>query len=116
MVVNAGYPHDALPCESERIDLTTHIGTQFPSPKLQLSSVLTSQYSEKLLKELATLISQRGVVFFKDQDISPPEMKQLAHRLGLSVGKPETSTVHRHPISESTSEFGDEVSVISSKM
>jgi hypothetical protein len=101
---------------SERVHLTPHIGTQFPSPHVQLSAILASPNSEKLLNELANLISERGVVFFKAQDISPPQMKQLAHKLGLAVGKPDTSTVHRHPISETTAEFGDEVSVISSKM
>jgi len=114
MVVTPLAGADTLP--SERIDLTPHIGTQFPSPNVQLSAILASPNSEKLLKELATLISERGVVFFKDQDITPPQMKQLAHKLGLSVGKPVTSTVHRHPISESNAEYGDEVSIISSKM
>jgi alpha-ketoglutarate-dependent taurine dioxygenase len=114
MVVTPLAGSDTLP--SEKVDLTPHIGTLFPSPNVQLSAILASSNSDKLLKELASLISERGVVFFKAQDITPPQMKQLAHRLGLAVGKPETSTIHRHPISESTAEFGDEVSVITNKM
>jgi hypothetical protein len=114
MVVTPLAGSESLPLD--RIDLTPHIGTQFPSPDVQLSAVLASPNSEKLLNELASLISERGVVFFKAQDISPLQMKELAHKLGLAVGKPDTSTIHRHPISESTVEFGDEVSVISSKM
>jgi len=110
----AGSDVDALP--SERTDLTPHIGTLFPFPNVQVSSVLASPNSDKLLNELARLISERGVVFFKDQDIDPPQMKQLAHRLGLAVGKPETSTIHRHPISENTAENGDDLSIISNKM
>ena len=114
MVVAPLVDSESLP--TDRVQLTSHIGTLFPSPNIQLSAVLTSSNSDKLLNELATLIAQRGVVFFKAQDITPPQMKQLAHRLGLVTGKPGTSTVHRHPISETTAEFGDEVSVISSKM
>src|ERR1700755_1030457 len=98
MVVSPFAGLDTLP--SEREDLTPHIGTQFTSPDVQLSAILASPNSDKLLKELATLISERGVVFFKAQDITPLQMKDLAHRLGTAVGKPETSTVHRHPISE----------------
>jgi len=105
---------ESLP--SERIDLTPHIGTQFPSPNVQLSAILASPNSDKLLNELAHLIAERGVVFFKAQDITPPHMKQLANKLGVAVGKPETSTAHRHPVAESSAEFGDEITVISSKM
>lgn len=113
MVVAPLAGSDTLPSEKE--DLTPHIGTQFTSPNVQLSSILASPHSEKLLKELATLVSERGVIFFKAQDITPAQMKQLAHKLGEAVGKPESSSIHRHPISESTSELGDEVSIISSK-
>lgn len=112
MVVQPPTLSDTLP--SYRTNLTPHIGTSLPN--VQLSELLSSPHSEKLLNELAKLISERGVVFFKAQDITPPQMKDLAHKLGLSVGKPETSTIHRHPISESTAEFGDEVSVIDNRM
>jgi len=114
MVVTPLAGSDTLP--TEKIDLTPHIGTLFPSPNVQVSDILASPNSEKLLNELARLISERGVVFFKSQDINPSQMKQLAHRLGLAVGKPDSSSIHRHPISESTSELGDDLSIISNKM
>lgn len=96
-------------------DQTLHIGTCFPDKSVQLSSFLTSRNSDELLKDLASLTSHRGVVFFTDQDINIHQQKQLASRMGQLSGKPATSTLHKHPISESTSEFGADVSVISSE-
>ncbi|KAH7921681.1 taurine catabolism dioxygenase [Leucogyrophana mollusca] len=91
-------------------DLTTHIGTRFP-PSVQLSALLASPDK---LASLATLVSHRGVVFFAAQDIQIAQQLELAQRLGEAAGKPETSKLHRHPISESIGELGAEVSVISS--
>lgn len=39
------------------------------------------------------LISQRGVVFFRSQNITVPDQKALARKLGELSGKPETSKV-----------------------
>ena len=38
-------------------------------------------------------MSQRGVVFFRNQDLSIDEQKVLGQRLGELTGKPETSKV-----------------------
>ncbi|KAK7047780.1 hypothetical protein VNI00_006108 [Paramarasmius palmivorus] len=93
-------------------DSTTHIGTIFP--KAQLSELLKKANSDALLKDLAQLVSQRGVVFFRNQDIAIDQQIELGERLGKLSGKPATSTLHKHPISEDTPELGAEVSVISS--
>lgn len=95
-------------------DLTTHIGTQFPDEDVQLSHLLVDRDGDQLIKELASLVSSRGVVFFKNQDIGIQQQKELATRLGELSGKPKTSTLHRHPVSEDTPELGADVSVISS--
>ncbi|KAG9217857.1 hypothetical protein CCMSSC00406_0005227 [Pleurotus cornucopiae] len=95
-------------------DLTTHIGTQFPDEDVQLSHLLVDPDGDQLIKELASLVSFRGVVFFKNQDIGIQQQKELATRLGELSGKPKTSTLHRHPVSEDTRELGADVSVISS--
>jgi len=99
----------------ESYDETPQIGTRFPDKSVQLSQLLTSPDSDELIKDLATLVSHRGVVFFKDQDIKIEQQKELATRLGELSGKPATSTLHRHPISEETPELGGDVSVISSE-
>jgi alpha-ketoglutarate-dependent taurine dioxygenase len=71
-----------------------------------------------LIPNLAT-VSQRGVVFFRSQDNLTDELqKELVDRLGKLSGKPETSGLHIHPISNAAREHGgkdDEISVISSE-
>ncbi|KAH7908154.1 hypothetical protein BJ138DRAFT_1158368 [Hygrophoropsis aurantiaca] len=113
----------SLLAEHASTDLTPHIGTLFPA-SFQLSSLASSDASSDFadltpadrafLTELATLISQRGVVFFPAQDLKIAQQLRLAHLLGQAGGKPADSTLHRHPVSESMSELGGEVSVISS--
>lgn len=39
------------------------------------------------------VVSQRGVVFFRDQDINIDDQKVLGQKLGELTGKPETSKV-----------------------
>ncbi|ESK83005.1 family taurine [Moniliophthora roreri MCA 2997] len=96
----------------ESYDNTPHIGTSFPA--VQLSELLKHPDSDVLLKDLAHLVSYRGVVFFRDQDITIDKQLELGERLGRLSGKPATSTLHKHPISEDTPELSAEVSVISS--
>src|ERR1700761_2868158 len=59
----------------EVIHLTRHIGTEIVG--LQLKD-LTDQQKD----ELALLIAERSVVFFRDQDISPQEQKKLGEWYG----------------------------------
>lgn len=95
-------------------DETLHCGTSFTDPQIQVSQWLKAPNSDELLKDLATLVAHRGVVFFKNQDLTIEDQKVLGQRLGELSGKPATSKLHRHPISETTSELGAEISVISS--
>jgi hypothetical protein len=99
----------------ESNDETPHIGTRFPHPDTQLSAFLTAPDSDELIKDLATLVAHRGVVFFSNQDLTLDQQKELGTRLGELGGKPKGSTLHKHPISEETSELGAETSVISSQ-
>ncbi|TFK51217.1 taurine catabolism dioxygenase [Heliocybe sulcata] len=96
------------------VEETPHIGTRFPDKSVQLSKFLTAENSDELLRDLAKLVSHRGVVFFTDQDLTMEEQKELGQRLGELAGKPETSTLHVHPISEDSPEIGKDVSVIDS--
>ena len=57
------------------IDLTTHIGTEVVG--LQLKN-LTDQQKD----ELGLLIAERSVVFFRDQDITPQQQKELGEWYG----------------------------------
>jgi alpha-ketoglutarate-dependent taurine dioxygenase len=109
------------------------IGEEFA--KLQISEILEdddkvrdlailgiSQYSDKGSIVLTHSVSQRGVVFFRDQDLTIEAQKVLGQKLGELTGKPETSKLHRHALSNSkrgiavdeNGKLDDEVSVISS--
>lgn len=57
-------------------DLTTHIGTEIEG--LQLKD-LTDQQKD----ELALLIAERSVVFFRNQDLSPKQQLELGKYYGL---------------------------------
>lgn len=69
------------------------------------------------------VVSQRGVLFFRNQDLRIEDQKLLGQRLGELTGKPSSSKLHRHALSNSkrgiavdeNGKLDDEVSVISSE-
>lgn len=72
-------------------DLTAHIGTEIEG--LQLKDLTPEQRDE-----LALLIAERSVVFFRDQDISPQQQKELGDWYGeveVHVRDPTCSPVAR---------------------
>ncbi|KAG8717840.1 hypothetical protein FRC08_006524 [Ceratobasidium sp. 394] len=97
-----------------KVDLTPTIGTEF-GRDVQLSQLLKAENSDTLIRDLAVLISERGVAFFRNQDLTIEEQKQLGTRLGELSGKPASSKLHVHPLTETTAELGDQISVISSE-
>lgn len=56
-------------------DLTTHIGTEVEG--LQLKDLTPEQRDE-----LALLVAERSVVFFRNQDITPQQQKELGEWFG----------------------------------
>ncbi|KAI1263963.1 TfdA family taurine catabolism dioxygenase TauD [Xylariaceae sp. FL1019] len=92
-------------------DLTPAIGREFCG--LQIRDLL--QWEDERVKDLAVTVSQRGVVFLRDQDVTPTEMKDFITRLSKVAGCPTSSDLHIHPLTEEGSELGDQVSVISSE-
>ncbi len=72
----------------ESFDVTKVIGREFP--KLQLSEILND---DAKIRDLAVVVSQRGVVFFRNQDINIEDQKTLGQKLGVLTGKPQTSKV-----------------------
>lgn len=92
-------------------DVTPVIGREITG--LQIRQLNKS--SDAHIRDLAALISQRGVVFLKNQDVTPEEMKQFMLRLTDIAGCPSSSSLHVHPLTEEGSELGDQISVISSE-
>jgi len=96
----------------EQIDVTPTIGREIPT--LQIKKLLTSPDSDTLIRDLAITVSERGVVFLRNQDVSTQELLTLGKKLSKLTGSPESSGLHIHPITEANSELGDQISVISS--
>ncbi|PWN20870.1 taurine catabolism dioxygenase [Microstroma glucosiphilum] len=80
----------------ESFEVTPVIGREYP--KVQIRDLLESPQADELLKELAIIISRRGVVFFRSQDLTPQEQKAFTDKLGRLAGKPASSGLHIHPI------------------
>ncbi|KAG4442966.1 hypothetical protein IFR05_001579 [Cadophora sp. M221] len=101
----------------ESFDVTPTIGREFVG--VNLAKWLRAPNSDELIRDLAITISRRGVVFFRKQDDITNELqKELVQRLGELSGKPSTSKLHIHPVSNSGRDLGgkdDEISVISSE-
>ena len=74
-----------LSAAKEVIHLTRHIGTEIVG--LQLKDL-----TDKQKDELGLLIAERSVVFFRDQDISPQQQKELGEWFG------EIEIHVRHPL------------------
>ncbi|TRX88014.1 hypothetical protein FHL15_011069 [Xylaria flabelliformis] len=75
-----------LSAASKVTDLTTHIGTEIEG--LQLKD-LTDQQKD----ELALLIAERSVVFFRNQDISPQQQLELGKYYGVPEVHPQVPQV-----------------------
>jgi hypothetical protein len=65
----------ALYSVAKRVDLTESIGTV-------LENVQLSQLTPQQLDELALLVTERGVVFFRDQDLTTDQQVNLFQHYG----------------------------------
>jgi alpha-ketoglutarate-dependent taurine dioxygenase len=98
----------------EKFDVTRVVGTEFKQG-IQLAGLLKAPNSDDLIRDLAILVAQRGVVFLRAQEITLQEQKDLTQKLGALSGKPDSSGLHTHPLTREFSELGDEVTVISTE-
>ncbi|KFZ23896.1 hypothetical protein V502_01624 [Pseudogymnoascus sp. VKM F-4520 (FW-2644)] len=111
----------ALP--PDYFDVTSIIGREYPT--LQLSELMSSPRRDEYIRDLAITVSERGVVFFRNQkDLTVSMQKEFIDLLGRLSGKPATSGIHIHPLLEGKRDVGindagdvdDHISVISSKL
>lgn len=91
---------------------TPAVGTEFEKGQLDLAELLErpegDAEADELLRELAVMISYRGVVFVRHQpNLTPALMSRLATKLGELSGKPTSSKLHIHPLSKEFSELGE---------
>ncbi|KAJ3045225.1 hypothetical protein HDV00_011096 [Rhizophlyctis rosea] len=88
----------------EHFDVTPQIGREYPS--VQIKDILDN---DDLVRDLAITIAERGVVFFRKQDLTLAQQKRLIHRLGQLTGRPAESSLHIHPIANADREDGVKV-------
>ncbi|KAJ3093308.1 hypothetical protein HK100_006696 [Physocladia obscura] len=116
------YSLDAL---YKNVKIQPHIGSEFEKgsliirdkfyPRIQIRDILKAENADELIFDFAVLVSERNVVFLRDQDVTFEEQKNFVDRLGRAAGKPATSKLHTHPLTERFSELGDEALIITSK-
>lgn len=96
-------------------DLTPVIGREFEN--LQLADLLNAPNRDELIRDLAVTISRRGVCFFRRQDVSPGQMRELTQAISSLAGCPLSSagSLHTHPLAKDHPELGGHVGVISSE-
>ncbi|PCH38832.1 taurine catabolism dioxygenase [Wolfiporia cocos MD-104 SS10] len=97
----------------EHIDLTPVIGREYPN--VQLTDLLKAENADELIRELAIIVSQRNVVFFRNQDIDIEQQKLLGNKLGILSGRPQSSGLHIHPKDPPSQAPDPEIHVITSK-
>lgn len=100
-------------------DSTPLLGREYSSD-VQIRELLQDPAA---LRDLAITISQRGVVFFRNQDLTLDEQKRFVDTLGQLGNKPKTSGIHIHPIApaggvidKETGLIDPEVSFIASRI
>ncbi|WVW83533.1 hypothetical protein I302_105554 [Kwoniella bestiolae CBS 10118] len=96
-------------------EVTPSIGREF-GRDLQLSQLLKAPNSDDLIRDLAVLISRRGVCFFRAQDVNQEEMMQLQKKISVLAGQPKQSNMCIHPVSENVGEMGAKTQLISAEM
>ncbi|WFC96501.1 hypothetical protein MBRA1_003162 [Malassezia brasiliensis] len=88
-------------------ELTPALGRVYP--EIQLRDVLRHEKADEILRDIAIIISRRGVVFFKNQDLTAEEQKYITNRLGHLTGKPPSSGLHVHPVFNAEREGEEQV-------
>ncbi|EED82686.1 predicted protein [Postia placenta Mad-698-R] len=98
----------------EFAELTPVIGREYSN--VQLTDLLKAENADELIRELAIIVSQRNVVFFRNQDIDLEQQKVLGTKLGVLSGRPKESGLHIHPTvaTQEKDEFGPDTQVITS--
>ncbi|KAJ3197028.1 hypothetical protein HK101_006491 [Irineochytrium annulatum] len=85
------------------VDTTPHVGTELHR-SIQLKDLLAASNSDELLRALAVLVSERCVVFLRDQDLTHEQQKEVVNRIASLAGRPNGNGLHVHPIHDGAGE------------
>ena len=82
----------------EYFEVTPIIGREYT--KVKIRDVLHAENAEQQIRDLAIIISERGVCFFRapQDDLSVEEQKRFTDLLGKLSGRPKENGLHVHPI------------------
>ncbi len=79
-------------------EVTPIIGREYTKAKIR--DMLHAENAEQQIRDLAVVINQRGVCFFRapQDDLSVDEQKRFTDLLGKLSGRPDENGLHVHPI------------------
>ncbi|KAE8339487.1 hypothetical protein BDV24DRAFT_175998 [Aspergillus arachidicola] len=102
------------------IMVTPVIGNEFAKGTCNIvDDILHASNAEQRIRDLAIMVAERGVVFFRAQDnLTNDLQKELILRMGELTGRPSTHGLHIHPVTNDAREFGDpdpQISTINSE-
>ncbi|KAF4630919.1 hypothetical protein G7Y89_g7217 [Cudoniella acicularis] len=82
----------------EYVDVTPIIGREYTKAKIR--DILYAENAEEQLRDLAVIISERGVVFFRENqlDLSVDELKRFTDLVAKLSGRPKENGLHVHPL------------------
>ncbi|KAK0124845.1 hypothetical protein ONS96_008724 [Cadophora gregata f. sp. sojae] len=82
----------------EFVEVTPIIGREYT--KARIKDILTADNSEEQIRDLAVVISERGVVFFRQNqdDLSVEDLKNFTDKVGELSGRPKENGLHVHPL------------------
>ena len=68
-------------------------------PHVKVTDILKAPNAEQQIRDFAVVISERGVVFFRDQsDLTIEDQKRFCDLVARHSGRPEENGLHVHPI------------------
>ncbi|KAJ5226889.1 uncharacterized protein N7469_006895 [Penicillium citrinum] len=93
----------------EPVMVTPVIGNEFTKGKCNIvDDILRASDAESRVRDLAIMVAERGVVFFRAQDnLTNDLQKKLILKMGELTGRPSTHGLHIHPVTNDAREFGD---------
>ncbi|KAH8819239.1 TfdA family taurine dioxygenase [Xylogone sp. PMI_703] len=82
----------------EYVDVTPIIGREYT--KAMIKDILNAPNAEQQLRDLAVVISERGVVFFRQDQrgLTVDELKRFTDLVGKLSNRPKENGLHVHPI------------------
>jgi hypothetical protein len=82
----------------EFFEMSPIIGREYTTATIK--DILLAENAEQQIRDLAVVISERGVCFFRapQDDLSVEEQKRFTDLLGKLSGRPKENGLHVHPI------------------